>query len=67
MLMCNSYDVNEDGKFKLRDLSEAKCHSENDTGFDGEKKKPRWLLIGLESTTFRFGRSTTELRVPASV
>lgn len=23
MLMCNSYDVNEDGEFKLRDLSEA--------------------------------------------
>lgn len=40
MLMCNSYDVNEDGEFKLRDLSEAKCHSENDTGFDGEKEAP---------------------------
>lgn len=39
MLMCNSYDVNEDGKFKLRDLSEAKCYSENDTGFDGELKE----------------------------
>ena len=39
MLMCNSYDVNEDGKFK-RDLIEAKCHSENDTGFDGEKRSP---------------------------
>lgn len=40
MLMCYSYDVNEDGKFKLRDLSEVKCHSENDTGFDGEKRSP---------------------------
>ena len=40
MLMCNSNDVNENGKFQLRDLSEAKCHSENDTGFDGEKRSP---------------------------
>ena len=40
MLMCNSYDVNEDGKFKLRDLIEAKFHSENDTCFDGEKRSP---------------------------